>query len=200
MIRHGAVYDATAWTRARAIRGGTGSSRRARRSTRTLSGSRRRGDRRAARRHRPSRWNADAKASRSSCEHKRTRAPAGCTDAGTRSRPEASHPDRRGRRRARARRTLLGTRDDGVAPPPSTARRGERTGEPTRGATRGNTMSSPNRPRSPPDNGTAPHLAHPVMRHQPAHMSRDKDVDDSRCAPPADTEPSRQRCRSHLRG
>jgi hypothetical protein len=50
-------------------------------------------------------------------------------------------------------------------------------------------VSIRNRPRSPPDNGTAPHLAHPVMRHQPAHMSRDTDVDDSRCAPPADTEP-----------
>jgi hypothetical protein len=34
------------------------------------------------------------------------------------------------------------------------------------------------------ENGPAPHFAHPVMRHQPAHMSRDPDVDDSRCAPP----------------
>src|SRR5205085_928910 len=34
------------------------------------------------------------------------------------------------------------------------------------------------------------HLAHPVMRHQPAHMSRDTDVDDSRCAPPADPNPA----------
>jgi hypothetical protein len=51
-------------------------------------------------------------------------------------------------------------------------------------------VSSPNRPRSPPDNGTAPYLAHPVMRHQPAHMSRDTDVDDSRCAPPAEPNPA----------
>ena len=56
-------------------------------------------------------------------------------------------------------------------------------------------MSSPNGPRSTPENGTAPHLAHPVMRHQPAHMSRDTDVDDSRCAPPAEPEPRKQRGR-----
>ena len=86
--------------------------------------------------------------------------------------PRQAALDRRGRRRARARRTLLGARDHGVAAPPTT-RRGERTGAPTRGATRGNTVSSPNRPRSTPENGPAPHLAHPVMRHQPAHMSRD---------------------------
>jgi hypothetical protein len=28
-----------------------------------------------------------------------------------------------------------------------------------------------------------------ALRHQPAHMSRDTDVDDSRCAPPAEPEP-----------
>ena len=43
---------------------------------------------------------------------------------------------------------------------PATARRGERTGATTRGATRENTASSPHRPRSTPENGTAPHLAH----------------------------------------
>ena len=59
----------------------------------------------------------------------------------------------------------------------------------TRGATRENTVSSPNGPRSTPENGTAPHLAYPVMRHQPAHMSRDTDVDDSRRAPPAEPDP-----------
>ena len=62
-----------------------------------------------------------------------------------------------------------------------------RAGATTRGATRENTLSRPQCPRSTRENGTAPHLAHPVMRHQPAHMSRDTDVDDSRCAPPADT-------------
>jgi hypothetical protein len=102
------------------------------------------------------------------------------------------------RGRARARRTLLGARDDGVAAP-ATARRGERTGATTRGATRENTVSSPHRPRSTPENGTAPHLAHPVMRHQPAHMSRDTDVDDSRCAPPADPNPANQRGDKPLR-
>ena len=117
--------------------------------------------------------------------------------AGTARGPRQAALDRRGRRRARARRTLLGARDDGVAAPP-TARRGERTGAPTRGATRGNTVSSPNRPRSPPENGPAPHLAHPVMRHQPAHMSRDTAVDDSRCAPPAEP-PANQRGHLPLR-
>jgi transposase len=105
--------------------------------------------------------------------------------------PRQAALDRRGRRRARTRRTLLGARDDEVTTPP-TARRGERTGAPTRGATRGNTVSSPNRPRSTPENGPAPHLAHPVMRHQPAHMSRDTAVDDSRCAPPPNR-PANQR-------
>ena len=95
--------------------------------------------------------------------------------------------------------TLLGARDDGVAAPP-TARRGERTGATTRGATRENTVSSPHRPRSTPENGTAPHLAHPVMRHQPAHMSRDTDVDDSRCAPPADPNPANSGATKPLRG
>lgn len=50
--------------------------------------------------------------------------------------------DRGGRRRPRTRQPLLDARDDGVAAPPS-ARRGERTGAPTRGATRENTVSSP---------------------------------------------------------
>ena len=59
-------------------------------------------------------------------------------------------------------------------------------------------MSSPNRPRSTPENGSAPHFAYPVMRPQPAHMSRDTDVDDSRCAPPAEPEPRKQRGDSPL--
>ena len=100
--------------------------------------------------------------------------------------PRQAPLDHRGRGRPRARRSLLGTRHDGIAKP-ATARRGERTGATTRGATRENTGSSPNRPRSTPETGTAPHLAYPVMRHQPAHMSRDTDVDDSRCALPAET-------------
>ena len=54
-------------------------------------------------------------------------------------------------------------------------------------------MSSPTGPRSTPENGSAPHFAHTVMRHQPAHMSRDKDVDDSRCAPPAEPQLHKQR-------
>ena len=32
-----------------------------------------------------------------------------------------------------------------------------------------------------------------TMRHQPAHMSRDTNVDDSRCAPPAETKPCKKR-------
>jgi hypothetical protein len=54
-------------------------------------------------------------------------------------------------------------------------------------------ISPPYGPRSTPENGTAPHLAHPVMRHQPAHMSRDPDVDDSRCAPPPTQTPQQPR-------
>src|SRR3954447_12040467 len=102
--------------------------------------------------------------------------------------PRQAPHDRRGRGRPRTRRALLGARDDGVDAW-STARRGERTDETTRGATRENTVSSPTRPRSTPENGSAPHFAHTVMRHQPAYMSRDKDVDDSRCAPPAEPTP-----------
>jgi hypothetical protein len=48
----------------------------------------------------------------------------------------------------------------------------------------------PTGPRPTPENGSAPHFAHTVMRHQPAYMSRDKDVDDSRCAPPAEPNPA----------
>ena len=43
------------------------------------------------------------------------------------------------------------------------------------------------RPARTPEIGSAPHFAYPVMRPQPAHMSRDTDVDDSRCAPPDPT-------------
>jgi hypothetical protein len=38
------------------------------------------------------------------------------------------------------------------------------------------------------------------MRHQPAHMSRDKAVDDSRRALPAEPSPRKQRERTPLRG
>jgi hypothetical protein len=98
---------------------------------------------------------------------------------------QAAH-DRRGRRRPRARRTLLGARDDGVADPQrlgeesAPAHRREERPERTLGAAHSG-------PRSTPENGPAPHHRTPVMRHQPAHMSRDTTVDDSRCAPPADS-------------
>ena len=110
---------------------------------------------------------------------------------------QATH-DRRGRRRARARRTLLGARDDGVAA--TTQRLGEESAPAhhARSDPRERCEQPQRRPRSTPDNGTAPHLAHPVMRHQPAHMSRDTDVDDSRCAPPAEPEPRKQRGDSPL--
>src|SRR6266508_4583731 len=54
----------------------------------------------------------------------------------------------------------------------ASARRAQR--RTTRGATRGTAMSRRNRPRSTLESGTAPRLAHPVMRSQPAHISRDK--------------------------
>jgi transposase len=72
-----------------------------------------------------------------------------------------------------------------------TARRGERTGE-------NDARSDPRERSEQPLIGgharrqrSAPLLnfAYPVMRHQPAHMSRDTDVDDSRCAPPAEPNP-----------
>ena len=73
---------------------------------------------------------------------------------------------------------------------PQTVRRGERSGETTRGATRESSTSSPTGRRPILESGTTPHLAHPVMRSQPAHISRDTDVDTSRCAPPAETKPA----------
>jgi hypothetical protein len=107
--------------------------------------------------------------------------------------------DRRRGRRARTRRTLLGARDDGVAATINgSARRAHRRND-ARSDPREHS-EQPQRSRSTPDNGTAPHFAHPVMRHQPAHMSRDKDVDDSRCAPPADPEPHKPRGDLSLRG
>ena len=106
--------------------------------------------------------------------------------------PRQAPHDHRRRRRARTRRTLLGTRDDGVAATSnSSARRAHRRND-ARSDPREH-CEQPHRPRSTPDNGTAPHLAHPVMRHQPAHMSRDTNVDDSRCAPPAEPHPAKQR-------
>ena len=69
------------------------------------------------------------------------RPPAARTLARARGPRQAPHDHRR-RRRPRARGPLLGARDDGVAAP-ATARRGERTGATTRGATRESTASSP---------------------------------------------------------
>jgi len=40
------------------------------------------------------------------------------------------------------------------------------------------------------DDGVAATINGSVMRHQPAHMSRDTDVDDSRCASPAEPNPA----------
>ena len=45
------------------------------------------------------------------------------------------------------------------------------------------------RPCSTPETGSTRHLAYPVMRHQPAHMSRDTDVDDSGALPPPNPNP-----------
>jgi transposase len=143
----------------------------------------------AARRAGASRSNADGTGNLSPCKPKPTAAPAGCTDAGTRSRPEAS----RGQ----------SSWSSSPASSPDTAGRSRRWTNPVtngsaRRAHRRNDARSdprerceqPSGPRSTPENGTAPHLAHPVMRHQPAHMSRDTNVDDSRCAPPAEPNPA----------
>jgi hypothetical protein len=105
-----------------------------------------------------------------------------------RSARQAPH-DRGGRRRPRTRRTLLGARDDGVAATINgSAKRAHRRND-ARSDPREH-CEQPHGPRSTPENGTAPHFAHPVMRHQPAHMSRDTNVDDSRCAPLAEPHPA----------
>jgi transposase len=57
--------------------------------------------------------------------------------------PRQAPHDRRGRRRARTRRTLLGTRDDGVAATPNSFGEESAPAQTTRGATRENTLSSP---------------------------------------------------------
>src|SRR5204863_6307200 len=134
-----------------------------------------------------SRWNADARARRRPCKPRPIEAPADSTDGGTRSRRASL--DHRGRGGPRTRGTLLGTGDDGVAATP-TARRGERTGATTRGATRENTGSSPQRAtldarerhRSSPS-----HTGHaaPTRAYESRH-----NLDDSRCAPPADPNPA----------
>ena len=116
------------------------------------------------------------------------RPPAARTLARARGPRQAPH-DRRGRRRPRTRRTLLGTRNDGVAPPP-TARRGERTGATTRGATRENTASSPNRPRSTPEerhrsSSRTPGHAAPTRAYESRHKRRRQPVRSPRRSGPA---------------
>jgi hypothetical protein len=91
-----------------------------------------------------------------------------------------------GRRRTRARRTLLGAGDDDVAES-SAARRGERTGAKDARSDPRYSYEQPNGRRSTLESGSASHFADPVMRSRPAHISRDTGVDDSRCAPPAAT-------------
>jgi transposase len=83
----------------------------------------------------------DGQTSRRASPSRPQRPPAARTLARARG-PRQAADNRRGRRRPRARRTLLGARDDGLTPSP-TARREERTGAPTRGATRENAVSSP---------------------------------------------------------
>ena len=111
--------------------------------------------------------------SRPPCAPKPTAARAGCTDAGTRSSGAAS--------------AARSSRSPSRASSPDTAGRSRRWTSPrpqrlgeesaaaqrTRGATRGTATSSPTRRRSTLESGSAPQLAHPVMRSQPAHISRD---------------------------
>jgi hypothetical protein len=80
--------------------------------------------------------------------------------------------DRRGRGRGGARRTLLGTGNDVAAPEHNgPARRAHR--RTAREATRGTATSRPPWRRSTLESGTASHIAHPVLRSRPAHISRD---------------------------
>ena len=103
-----------------------------------------------------SRSNADAQASQRRCEPKPTAAPAGCTAAGTRSRPEAS-PARSSSSPSRASSPdTAGRSRHGVAD--HRQRLGEESAPAQRREERPeNTASSPHGPRSTPESGTAPH-------------------------------------------
>ena len=104
---------------------------------------------------------------------------------------QATH-DRRGRCRARARRTLLGARDDGVAPPDNgSARRAHRRND-ARSDPR-YSYEQPTGRRSTLESGTTPHLAHPVMRSRPAHISRDTTSTTAAALPPPTTKARKQR-------
>jgi hypothetical protein len=131
---------------------------------------------------------------------RQTKAHAGSTSAGTHSRvaasaarssrspSHASSPDIAGRRRRWSSRIVSGS-----------ARRAHRATD---------ARSDPRYCYEQPDgrcstleSGSASHFAHPVMRSQPAHISRDPRVDDSRRAPPAATKRGPHRgppSRAHL--
>jgi transposase len=101
--------------------------------------------------------------------------------------------NRRCRRRTRTRRTLLGAGDNGIAQ--ARQRLGEESAaaRTTRGATRGTATSSPRRRRSTLESGTTPHLAHPVLRSRPAHISRDTTSTTAAALPPPKKEGPQQR-------
>jgi hypothetical protein len=135
---------------------------------------------------RASRSSGAAGGSRPRSSPKPTAAPAVSTPAGTHSKTAATTHDRRGRRRPRARRPLLGTRNHGIATnrqrlgeeSAPAQRREERPAVELRAALLQATLDFRERHRS--------SSRTPVMRLQPAHISRDTDVDNSRCAPPAE--------------
>jgi len=87
----------------------------------------------------------------------------------------------------RARRPLLGAGDDEVAA--DRQRPGEESAPAprTRASDPRYSYEQPNGRRSTLESGSTPHIAHPVMRSRPAHISPDTRVDDGRCAPPAAT-------------
>ena len=147
-----------------------------------------------------SRSNADATASPSAvqAQAERERPPAPRTLAGARG-PRQATLDHRRRRRARARRTLLGAGNDGVAAAPNSFGEESAPATTTRGATRENTVSSPNavtldaRERHRSSSRTPGHAA-PTRAYESRHKRRRQPV-----RSPRRTQPRKQRGAKPLR-
>jgi hypothetical protein len=103
--------------------------------------------------------------------------------------PRQAPHDRRGRRRPRARRTLLGTRDHGVAATTNSSarrahRRNDARSDPRERCEQPQPAALDARERHRSSSRTPGHAA-PTRAYESRH-----DVDDSRCAPPAEPNPA----------
>ena len=127
-----------------------------------------------------------------------TKAPAGSITAGRRSRPAVSRA-RSSRSQSHASSPATAGRPPPCSrqPSPASTRRAHRRKPREERPARRLRAANPHRPRSNLDSGNTPHLAHPVMRSRPAHISRDHSVGNSRCAPPADKHQPQQRPKTH---